>query len=64
MGSVPAAALSSQVEAAMADTELQALKLQQTAEAESARIRKEIADAKRALIDAMRDHQIEATGGR
>jgi hypothetical protein len=61
---VPASTLSSQIETAMAQNELAALKIQRDAENESAKVRKEIADSRRALADSIRDQVEDATNGR
>jgi hypothetical protein len=61
MGSVPATTLSSQIESGLAKNELQALTIQRDAEAESAKVRKEIELARKGLADAMRDNQVAAT---
>lgn len=64
MNTVPPTALSAQVETAMAKTELEALTIQRDAELAAAALRREIADSRRALTDAMRDNQEVATNGR
>jgi hypothetical protein len=64
MGSVPATTLSSQVETSLAQNELEALTIQRDAEQKSAQMRQEIAAARKALADSMRDQQMEATNGK
>jgi hypothetical protein len=53
MGSVPAITLTSQIEAGLAKSELEALTIQRNAEAEAATVRREIDHARRALTDSM-----------
>jgi hypothetical protein len=48
---VPASTLSSQIETAMAQSELEALKIQRDAEKEAASVRKQIADARKAATE-------------
>lgn len=57
MNSVPPSTLSAQIEAGLAETELQALQLQADAERKSAEMRNSIAAQRKALADAMRDQQ-------
>lgn len=63
MGTVPKDSLAAQVEANLANVELQALQAQLEAEKASAAVRAEIQQQRTALADAMRDVQVEATGG-
>jgi hypothetical protein len=63
MGTVPATTLSAQVESSLAKQELEALTIQRDAEREAAAMRKDIEDSRRALTDAMRDQQVDTTGG-
>lgn len=62
MGTMPATAISAQVEAQAAQQELEALSIQLQAEKAAAAVRQEIAEARRAMADAMRDHQKDSTG--
>jgi hypothetical protein len=62
MGTVPASTLSAQVETGMAEQELQALQVQLQAEKAAQALRAEIAQSRRAMVDALRDIQHEATG--
>lgn len=52
MGTVPATALSAQVEASLAQQELEALTIQQKAEQDAAKVRAEIEQSRKALADA------------
>jgi hypothetical protein len=63
MGTVPATTLASQIESAIAKQELEALTIQRDAERETAAMRRDIALSRKALADAMRDVQVDATGG-
>jgi hypothetical protein len=60
MGTVPAVALQSQMEASMAKVELEAMRAQLEAEKEANAARREIDNSRRALADAMRDHTHES----
>lgn len=51
MGTVPKTSLSAQVEASLAKQELEALTIQRDAERESAAVRQEIAESRKALAD-------------
>lgn len=61
MGTQPKSALSAQVESALAQQELEALQIQLQAERDSAKMRKEIEDSRKAMADAMHDQQRETT---
>jgi hypothetical protein len=63
-GSVSPSTLSSQVEASLAETELQSLIIQRDAEKKAADVRKEIENQRRALADSIRDNVNDATGGK
>jgi hypothetical protein len=63
-GTVSPVTLSSQVEASIAENELQALTIQRDAEQKAAAVRREIDMSRKALADAMRDQQQEATNGK
>jgi hypothetical protein len=62
MGTVPASTLSAQIETALAQGELEALKTQVQAEKAAQALREELNESRRAMADAMRDVQHEATG--
>jgi hypothetical protein len=64
MGTVPASTLSAQIESSLAKQELEALTIQRDAERESAEMRREIDDSRKALADAMRDNQMAETSGK
>jgi hypothetical protein len=60
MGTVPASTLQAQIEASIAEGELENLRIQVQAEQASAVLRAEIAESRKAMADAMSDVRQEA----
>lgn len=63
MGSVPPVTLSSQIETAMAQTELEALKIQRDAEQQAREVREEIAKARRDVSNEVATRQTVIDNG-